>query len=210
MYRPPAFRVDDTAALAAALGEIRLATLVTVIDGRITADPVPMLYDPTRGPHGTLLCHVARANPQGAPEADRREALVIVSGPDAYVSPGFYETKRETGRVVPTWNYVTLQARGRLRRFDDPERLLALVTALTDRHEAGRAEPWAVDHAPADFVAAQLRGIVGLEIEIAELVGKNKLSQNRVAADRAGVVTGLAASPDERDRAVAAAMNELD
>ena len=209
MYRPPAFAEDDPANLSALLAEARLALLVSVIDGRPTADPVPMLYDPSRGPFGTLTCHLARANPQAGAEADGREVLLVFSGPDAYVSPGFYPSKRETGRVVPTWNYVTVQAHGRVRRFDDPERLLALVGTLTDHHEAGRAEPWSVADAPEEFIRAQLKGIVGLDIEIERLEGKRKLSQNRSAVDRAGVVEGLAASEDAAGRAVAAVMRAL-
>lgn len=206
MYRPPAFAEDDPARLAEILATAGLATLVSQIDGRLVADPLPMLHDPSRGRFGTLTCHLARANPQADPAFDGREALVIFSGPDAYVSPGWYPSKAETGRVVPTWNYVTVQAHGRVRRFDDPDRLLTLVRALTERHEAGRATSWAVDDAPADFIRAQLKGIVGLEIEIERLEGKRKLSQNRTAADRAGVVAGLDASAAAEDRAVAAAM----
>ncbi len=208
MYRPSAFAEDDAEVLAALLAEARLATLVSVIDGDLVAYPVPMLFDPAGGPRGTLSCHLARANPQAAATLDGRDCLVLVAGPDAYVSPAFYPSKAETGKVVPTWNYVAVQAHGRIRRFDDPDRLLALVTALTARHEAGRADPWAPSDAPADFIRAQLKGIVGLDIEIARLEGKRKLSQNRTPADRAGVVAGLAASPLETDRAVAAAMGE--
>lgn len=208
MYRPPAFSLDDPAALGVLLADARLTTLVACVDGLPVADHVPMLFDPTRGPHGTLTGHLARANPQASPEADGRPVLVVVTGPEAYVSPSWYPSKAETGKVVPTWNYVAVHAHGRLRRFDDPERLLALVTALTDRHEAGRPAPWSVTEAPADYIRAQLKGIVGFEIEIELLEGKRKLSQNRTAADRAGVIAGLATSPDERDRAVAAAMGE--
>ncbi|WP_333825381.1 FMN-binding negative transcriptional regulator [Pinisolibacter sp.] len=205
MYRPPAFAEDDPAALAAILAETRLATLIAVVDGAPVADHVPVLFDPGRGRHGTLSGHLARANRQAAPAADGRPVLVAVLGPEAYVSPSFYPTKRDTGRVVPTWNYVAVHAHGRIRLFDDAGRLLALVTALTDRHEAGRTDRWKVSDAPEDFVRAQLRGIVGFEIEIERLEGKRKLSQNRTAEDRAGVVTGLAASEDPRDLAVAAA-----
>lgn len=206
MYRPPAFAEDDPAALAAMLSEVRLVTLVASVDGVPVADHLPMLFDPARGPHGTLTGHLARANPQALPEADGRPVLVVVTGPEAYVSPAWYPSKAETGKVVPTWNYVAVHAWGRPRRFDDPERLLALVSALTDAHEVGRADPWSVADAPADFIRAQLKGIVGIEIEIERLEGKRKLSQNRGPADRAGVVAGLAASPDARDHAVAAQM----
>ena len=206
MYRPPAFAEDDPAVLAAILAETRLATLIAVVDGAPVADHAPVLFDPGRGPHGTLSGHLARANPQAAPAADGRPVLVAGLGPEAYVSPSFYPSKRVTGRVVPTWNYVAVHAHGRIRLFDDADRLLALVTALTERHEAGRTDPWKVTDAPEDFVRAQLRGVVGFEVEIERLEGKRKLSQNRTAEDHAGVAAGLAASVDGRDHAVAAAM----
>lgn len=208
MYRPPAFAVDDVAALAAMLAETRLASLVSVIDGAAIVDHVPMLYDRDAGPLGTLRGHLARANPQAAAAIDGRAVLVTVVGPEAYVSPEFYPSKREHGRVVPTWNYVAVHARGLFRRFDDPERLRALVAAQTGRFEAGRPNPWSVDDAPEDYVRAQLKGIVGFEIAIDALEGKRKLSQNRTPTDRDGVVAGLAASDDPRDRAVAAEMRD--
>ncbi len=206
MYRPPAFAENDASDLAARLAEARLATIVTVIDGHPVADHAPIHFDPTRGPFGTILGHFARANPQAAPEAEGREALVVVIGPDAYVSPGYYPSKRDHGRVVPTWNYVAVHASGRLRRIEDPTRLRAMLEGLTDRHEAGRAEPWSLADAPEEFLRAQMKGVVGFEIEIERLEGKRKLSQNRAVADREGVVAGLAASDDPRDRAVAEEM----
>lgn len=208
MYRPPAFAEDDVEALAAMLEATRLASLVSVIDGAAVVDHVPMLFDRADGPLGTLRGHLARANPQAAAAIDGRDVLVTVVGPEAYVSPAFYPSKREHGRVVPTWNYVAVHARGPFRRFDDPARLRALVAAQTGCHEAGRPTPWSVDDAPEDYVRAQLKGIVGFEIAITALEGKRKLSQNRTPADRDGVVAGLAASDDPRDRAVAAEMRD--
>lgn len=125
-------------------------------------------------------------------------------GPDAYVSPGWYATKPETGKVVPTWNYVAVEAAGPVEFFEDPDRLLAVVSRLTDIHEAGRASPWAVSDAPPEFVRSQLRGIVGLRMPIARLEGKCKMSQNRTAADRTGVAAGLRASSHPSDRDAAA------
>ncbi len=206
MYRPPVFAEDDPETLATLLSRARLTTLVACLDGVLVADHVPMRFERKRGPLGTLVGHLARANPQGAPQAEGRPVLVVVQGPDAYVSPSFYPSKHETEQVVPTWNYVAVHAHGRLRRFDDPDRLLALVTALTAHHEAGRNEPWSVADAPEEFVRAQLKGIVGFEIEIERLEGKRKLSQNRTPADRAGVAAGLAASHDPGDLALAVAM----
>lgn len=200
MYCPPAFRDDDLASLHATLRATRLMTFVTHTDAGLMATPLPLLLDAAEGPYGTLYGHLARANPQAqAPPAG--EALAIAMGPDAYVTPSWYASKRDTGKVVPTWNYVTVQAHGVPELFDDAERLLAVVTRLTGRHEGRRAAPWAVSDAPADFIAAQLRGIVGLRLPIARIAGKRKLSQNRSAQDRAGVAAGLGASEDPADRA---------
>jgi transcriptional regulator len=146
--------------------------------------------------------HVARANPQWREIGAGLDALVVFQGADAYVSPSWYAAKREHGKVVPTWNYVIVQARGRARIHDDPAWLRTQVGMLTDHHEADRAQPWAVRDAPDDFVAGQLKGIDGVEIEIASLDGKAKLSQNRSAADRAGVRDGLAQAHDPVARAI--------
>ncbi len=147
--------------------------------------------------------HLAKANPQWKTPAIG-EAMVIFSGPEAYVTPSWYETKREHGKVVPTWNYVAVHAYGPAEFYEDEGRLLDLVSRLTDLHESRRAEPWAVADAPEPFVSAQLRGIVGLRLPISRLEGKRKMSQNRGAADRAGVAAGLAASEDPSDRAAGA------
>lgn len=205
MYIPPAFRDDDPASLHDVMGAAGLATLITMTADGLLATPLPFLFDAAGGPHGTLLGHVARANPQWS-KPPVGEALVIFMGPDAYVSPSWYQTKKETGKVVPTWNYVTVHAYGTVRFFDDPEELLGVVTRLTDRHEGGRQQPWKVSDAPGPYIASQLKGIVGVEVTIARLEGKRKLSQNRSAADQAGVIAALSESGDERDKAVAALM----
>jgi len=202
MYTPPAFREDDTAALHALIHEARLATFVTATAEGLQATPLPLFLEEAEGEFGTLYGHLARANPQWRlPPAG--EALAIFAGPDAYVSPAWYATKAETGKVVPTWNYAALHAYGTPEFFEDEERLHAVVARLTERHEAARPEPWAVTDAPEPFVRAQLRGIVGLRLPIARLEGKRKMSQNRNAADREGVAAGLGASADPADRAVA-------
>lgn len=206
MYRPPAFDEKDPAELARLIGEARLAVIVGDGSDGLAADHVPVLFEPARGPHGTLVGHLARANPRARSAADGGRVLVIFSGPDAYVSPGWYPSKKEAGKAVPTWNYEAVHAHGAIRLFDDRDRLLDVVSRLSDAHEAGRAEPWSVAEAPADFVAAMLKGIVGFEIEIERLEGKRKLSQNRPAADRAGVIAGLDAEADATARATAAAM----
>ena len=202
MYIPPAFREDDPAALHATIRAARLANLVTATADGLIATPLPLLLDAAEGPHGVLYGHVARANPQWQ-TPPIGEAMAIFMGPDAYVTPSWYATKRETGKVVPTWNYVAVHAYGPVAFFEDAERLLALVTRLTALHEGSRAAPWAVADAPAPFIASQLRGIVGLRLPIARIEGKRKMSQNRNAEDRAGVAQGLAESARESDRIVA-------
>lgn len=203
MYTPPAFREDDPAALAAIMREAGLSTLVTSTEDGLVATPLPLILDENEGEFGTLYGHVAKANNQWK-LAPKGEALAIFSGPDAYVTPSWYASKREHGKVVPTWNYVAVHAHGPVEFFEDAERLREIVTRLTLRHEAGRAEPWAVSDAPNRFIDAQLRGIVGLRLPIARLFGKRKMSQNRPEADRAGVAAGLGGSVREMDRTVAA------
>jgi transcriptional regulator len=203
MYVPPAFRDDDRASLLATMRAARLCTFVTATADGLMATPLPALLDPTEGEHGVLYGHVARANPQWKAKPIG-EAMAIFMGPDAYVTPSWYATKRETGKVVPTWNYVAVHAYGPVEFFEDAERLLDVVTRLTDLHEGARKERWAVTDAPVDFIRAQLKGIVGLRVPIARLEGKRKMSQNRSAEDRAGVAAGLAASEQPMDRAVAA------
>ena len=203
MYTPPAFREDDPAALAAIMREAGLSSLVTSTEEGLVATPLPLIFEASEGEFGTLYGHVAKANRQWQLQPTG-EALVIFPGPDAYVTPSWYASKREHGKVVPTWNYVAVQAHGPVEFFEDAERLRDVVTRLTLRHEAARAEPWAVTDAPERFIDAQLRGIVGLRLPITRLFGKRKMSQNRPEADRAGVAAGLGASEREGDRIVAA------
>ncbi|GAC1309050.1 MAG: FMN-binding negative transcriptional regulator [Vulcanimicrobiaceae bacterium] len=214
MYVPPHFAVTDVRLLEAALHGNPFATLVTCGPGGLMANHVPLLYVPydaeSAAACGTLHGHVARANAQWREIESGTEVLAIFSGPDAYVSPTAYATKREHGKVVPTWNYVVVHASGTGRTYDDPARLHALVSRLTDVHEAARGERWAVADAPEAFVAGQLRGIVGIEIAVTRLVGKWKLNQNRSDADRHGVIADLAASSEAADRATAAAMSALE
>lgn len=202
MYIPPAFREDDIAVLHAEMRAVRLAQLVTATADGLIATPVPLIVDGTEGPYGTLYGHVARANPQWK-TAPVGEAMALFMGPHTYVTPSWYATKRETGMVVPTWNYIAIHAYGTVEFFEDADRLLDVVTRLTNLHEGARAEPWAVTDAPDSFIRSQLRGIVGLRIPIARLEGKRKMSQNRNEADRAGVAAGLAASDSVADQAVA-------
>lgn len=202
MYVPPAFAEDDVAILHASMRAARLASFVTATAEGLVASPLPLFLDEAEGSHGVLYGHLARANPQWR-AAPLGEAMALFMGPDAYVTPSWYATKRDTGKVVPTWNYVAVHAYGPVEFFEDAGRLLEVVTRLTNLHEGPRAEPWAVTDAPEPFIRSQLRGIVGLRMPITRLEGKRKLSQNRNAADRAGVAAGLAASDRATDRQVA-------
>ncbi|MGU9804175.1 FMN-binding negative transcriptional regulator [Pseudomonas brassicacearum] len=209
MYNPQAFVVEDLPQLHAMMGDCRLAVLITHGDHGLQASHLPLLLDPQQGPNGSLYGHMARANPQWRDLEAGAEALVVFAGADAYVSPGFYPGKAEHGKVVPTWNYLAVHAYGRAEVFSDPHRLRNLVGALTDRHEAGRAQPWKIDDAPAQYIDSMLKAIVGFTLPIQRLEGKRKLSQNRSPADISGVRQGLAASLDPQDQALAHLMHDL-
>jgi|SRR4051812_44423151 transcriptional regulator len=199
MYRPPAFREDRLDVLQALMQSHRLATLVTAASDGLNANLIPFTLDAGRGDKGVLRAHMARANEQVAALRQGGEALVIFQGAEAYISPSWYASKREHGKVVPTWNYVVVQAWGRPRVIDDAGWLRGQIDELTRAQESARTEPWHVSDAPDDFVAMQLRAIVGLEIPIARIEGKWKVSQNRPEADRATVIDGLRAERgDER------------
>ena len=206
MYQPPHFIETDRDTLHALIRAHPLGLMVSATAEGPVADLVPFLLDADAGAHGRLRAHVARANPQWKLIASQpgMPVLAVFQGTDGYITPSWYETKRETGKVVPTWNYAIVQARGRAVIRDDPEWIGRQIADLTACHEGGRAEPWAVTDAPAPFIAAQMKGIVGIEIEIANLAGKWKVSQNRPAADRAGVVAGVesqAGNPASQDMA---------
>lgn len=205
MYQPPAHAEDRVPVLHELMRRAVLAHLVTVGESGLVANPVPLLLDAERGPLGTLVGHLARANPQWQHVSRSREALAIFAGPDAYVSPSLYPSKAEGGRVVPTWDYVVVHAHGRLLVHDDAAWVGQLVRRLTGTHEATRDEPWSVDDAPEAFVEGMVRAIVGIELPITRLEGKRKLSQNRPAGDLAAVRTAFEAG-DPREQAVAAAM----
>lgn len=202
MYVPPAFKDDDPESIRATIRAARLASLVTATADGPIATPLPLFLDASEGERGVLYGHVAKANPQWR-SPPIGEALAIFMGPEAYVTPSWYATKQETGKVVPTWNYIAVHAYGPVEFFQEAERLLEVVTRLTSIHETPRAEAWAVSDAPADFIASQLRGIVGVRIPVTRFEGKRKMSQNRPEADRIGVAAGLAASEKPRDREVA-------
>jgi transcriptional regulator len=195
MYVPSHFAADPQT-VHDLLTHQGASDLVTATPGGLVATLLPFVYDPSVGEHGALLGHLARNNDQWRLPS-LGEALVIVRGPDAYVSPRWYPTKAEHGRVVPTWNYVTAHVDGHLVVHDDPTWVEALVRRLTDRHEAGQPQPWSVDDAPTAYVAGQLRAIVGVEVVVSRIESKVKMSQNRSAADMDGVAAGLAARGDD-------------
>lgn len=203
MYQPPHFREDRLDVQHALIAAHPLGLLITSGPGGLQANPIPFLIDAGASERGTLRAHLARANPQLGELAAASECLVVFQGPQHYISPSLYPTKRETGKVVPTWNYITVHAWGAPRVIDDAEWLRRQIDALTRHKEHTQAAPWDVSDAPDSFIAAQIKGIVGVEIPIARLEGKWKVSQNRPAADQSGVVAGLSGAGDEA-RAVAA------
>ncbi|MBT2294971.1 FMN-binding negative transcriptional regulator [Pseudomonas fluorescens] len=209
MYNPNAFAVEDLPQLHGMMNDCRLAVLITQGERGLLASHLPLLLDTQQGPHGSLYGHMARANPQWRDLEAGAEALVVFAGADAYVSPGFYPSKAEHGKVVPTWNYLAVHAYGTAEVFSEPHRLRNLVGALTDRHESGRGQPWTIDDAPTEYIDSMLRAIVGFALPIQRLEGKRKLSQNRSPADVSGVRNGLAASPVPQDQALAHLMPDI-
>lgn len=209
MYLPSHFEETRVDVLHAAIRARPLGLLITLAEAGLQANPIPFLIDAGPTPSGTLRGHVARANPLWRETRAEVNALIVFQGPQAYVSPSMYATKAATGKVVPTWNYVTVQARGRLRSIDDAKWVRSLVERLTQTHEATRAVPWAMSDAPGDYIETMLRAIVGIEIELTTLHGKWKVTQNRDAADRQGVAYGLERQAQANDDAQALAMAQL-
>jgi transcriptional regulator len=193
VYVPGHFNEDRIDVLHELIRGTGLATLVSMSADGLIASHAPLMIDPDPAPYGTLIGHLAKANPHARAADPGVQTLVIFQGPEGYITPSYYAAKKEHGKVVPTWNYAAVHAYGTLEVFDDPARLLAVVTRLTKLHETKRAQPWAVSDAPADFVQGMLRGIVGIALPITRLEGKVKMSQNRPAADQTGVIDGLRA-----------------
>jgi transcriptional regulator len=190
MYTPKYFEETRVEALHHLIGAHPLAALVTLTSKGLDANHIPFEVDPEPAPFGTLRGHVARGNPLWRDFLRDTEVLAIFQGPETYISPSWYPTKRETGRVVPTWNYAVVHAYGVLRIIDDRTWLRRLVENLTKRFEVSR-EPWKITDAPSDFIEKQLSAIIGLEMTLTRLIGKWKVSQNRPPQDRDGVVQGL-------------------
>ena len=206
MYLPSHFAETRAEVLQELIRAHPLGTLVTFgLDG-LNANHVPFEYDPHPPPFGTLRAHVARANPVWREFSGNVEPLVIFQGPQIYITPSWYPTKQETGKVVPTFNYIVVHAYGAMRIIEDVAWLRNFVGKLTDRFETPRDDPWAVTDAPEDFIAMHLRAIVGIEIQLTRLIGKWKTSQNRPAADQKGVLAGLRESGDAVAQAMAAAV----
>ena len=191
MYCPAHFEETRSEVLHALMRAYPLATLVTWDADGLDANHIPLLLDATAGEFGSLRGHVARANPLWRKVGASDTALAIFHGPEGYVTPNWYPSKAETGKAVPTWNYVVAHAHGRLRVIDDAAWLRAQVAALTAQEEAAFPHPWQVADAPADYVEKMLGAVVGIELEITRLAGKWKTSQNQPPQNRAGVVAGL-------------------
>ena len=206
MYTPPTFREDDPAIIRQMLRDAPFATLVTATAQGLMGTPLPLFFTDEEQ-QSVLYGHVAKANPQWT-SPPNGEALAIFSGPNAYVTPSWYASKAEHGKVVPTWNYLAVHVYGQVEFFEDAARLLDVVRKLTDLHEAPRAAPWAVSDAPDDFIVAQLKGIVGVRLVISRLDAKRKLSQNRPQADREGVVAGLVQEAGEDARILSALIRD--
>lgn len=205
MYIPAHFDESRPEVLRALIGAHPLATLVTLNADGLNANHIPLRLHADDGLQGILRGHIARANAIWKDFDPRIEALAIFQGPDSYITPGWYATKLETGKVVPTWNYAVVHVYGALRVIDDPAWLRPHLATLTETHEASREEPWQVSDAPADYTEKLMLGIVGIELAITRLTGKWKVSQNQPAANQAGVIDGLRAA----ETAEAARMADL-
>jgi transcriptional regulator len=205
MYVPPHYHEQREDVIHALIDAHPFATLVAPTADGFSVDHLPLLLERP----GVLRGHVARANPLWRDARSDEDAVAVFHGPDGYISPAWYPSKQESGKVVPTWNYVVVHVRGRLRFIEDPAWLIAHVTALSARHEAGRASPWQVSDAPADYVTRLLHAIVGLELSITALEGKWKVGQNRDEADRRGAASGLRAEGTEVARDLARLMDDV-
>ena len=206
MYTPAAFRIEDLPTLHAQMAQTPLAIVVSQDENGMQASHLPLLLVPGDGPFGTLKGHFAKANPQWKTLQAGGEILVIFPGEQAYISPGYYPSKAEHGKAVPTWNYIAIHAYGQAETFDTPERLRPLLHELTAKHEQGRAQPWTLDEAPPAYIDSMLRAIVGFELRIERLEGKWKLGQNRDKTDYDSVRSHLAGSGLSNEAELAARM----
>jgi transcriptional regulator len=210
LYLPAYFVESRIDVLQSVMRARPLATLVAQCESGLAANHIPVETSAEPAPLGMIRGHIARANPLWREYRSASEALAIFQGPQVYISPSFYPSKRQTGEVVPTWDYAVVHARGTLRFVEDTAWLRALVTRLTNMHEAARAAPWKIDDAPPPYIEKMLSLIVGFEFSIAGLTGKWKLSQNHPAANRQGVEQGLRAAPDDESRDVANMLSSIE
>ncbi|MCX7324512.1 MAG: FMN-binding negative transcriptional regulator [Hyphomicrobiales bacterium] len=194
MYQPEHFRLDDRDALHDVMRAHPLGQLISAGASGLQANPVPFVLHAEEGDQGVLRTHLARPNGQWRDFVDGCDVLVVFQGPQGYVTPSWYASKKEHGKVVPTWNYVTVQVRGRAKAIQDGHWLINHVSSMSEQQERALEHPWAVSDAPEPFIMALTRGIVGVEIAITEITGKFKMSQNRPESDRYGVIEGLAAA----------------
>lgn len=191
MFQPPLFREERMDVMHELMRSHPFATLVTTLNGKISVDHLPLVLHDTLSPNGTIRGHISKANPLWRSGGEEREAVAIFQGPQAYVTPNWYPSKKEHGKAVPTWNYAVVHARGKLLFSTDSTWLTDHLNELTARQESHRHEPWQVSDAPSDYVTRQLKGIVGIELVIESLDGQWKVSQNKDQSDRAGVRQGL-------------------
>lgn len=203
MYQPKHFEETRLEVLQALVANQPLSTLVTISGEGLVADQIPLILQPEIGPLGTLVGHVARANPLWRDTHRETPVLTIFQGPQHYISPSWYPTKQEHGKVVPTWNYVVVQARGILQVHDDAAWVRKQVTQLTQKQERTSAKPWAVDDAPPEYIDSMIKAVVGISIEVTQWSGKWKTSQNQPAVNRVGVVQALGGLTDTQACAMA-------
>jgi transcriptional regulator len=208
MHNPPLHEETRLDILHALIRTYPLGAWVMLGDGELLANHIPFLLDPTRGEFGTLVGHVARANPVWKTSAQPIPSTIIFQGPQTYISPSWYPSKHEHGKVVPTWNYAVVHAQGQPRYIDDHHWLFEQLGKLTDTHEASQALPWKIDDAPRDFTDTLMSAIVGVEIPIQRIAGKWKTNQNRSDADKLGVVAGLLTKGDQQSTAMAALVRQ--
>jgi len=203
MYIPSQFEEQRPEVLRDLIQQHSLGTLVTLGADGLNANHVPFIFDPSPAPSGMLRAHVARSNPIWQDFSQDSDVLVVFQGAQSYISPSLYATKKQHGRVVPTYNYVAVHAYGRMRAVHDDVWVRALLVELSNQHEAGRAEPWKIDDAPAEYTEKLMQAIVGIEIRVSRLIGKWKVSQNQPAENRASVEAGLREDGSERARVMA-------
>ncbi len=197
MFKPPLFMEDRVGVMHDLIDAYSFGILIAHEDSELSVNHLPFVLHRELGDKGMLRAHMAKGNPLWKAFDEGSNVVVIFQGPHHYISPGWYASKAEHGKVVPTWNYATVHAKGALKLIDDPDWLIEQIGSLSDIHEAGRDDPWKITDAPDKYIRGQMKGIIGVEIEFAELTGKWKMSQNKNDADKAGILNGLTNDGDE-------------